>query len=161
MNIFILLLAVIIGFLTPGFAHGQSGFNPGEYGTFLQANRDLSAVTLLSRHEPDFPCFKSRFPVLTGEYAYLDSVKSKLGLTDAEMRLLRGNGFVVSERLSHYSFREGFTQIFNKDLPVFITTDAILQALHGSYDKILADMERHRMSPNLARFLDALSGAYP
>ena len=161
MNVFSLVIVAFLLCLTPGFAGAQSDFSIEEYGHFLKASRDLSSGTLLSRHTPGFPYFKSRSLVLTGEYAYLDSVKIKLGLTDSEIDILRRNGFMVSERMSHYSFREGFTQIFNDDLPVFITTDSILQALHGSYDKILMEMEWFRMRQNLNQFLDALSGAYP
>jgi len=39
------------------------------------------------------------------------------------------------------SFGESFLEIFHKDLPVFVSTDAILHAFHISYDRILKDAE--------------------
>ena len=129
--------------------HAQSTFSAEKYNQILQENSNLSTGTLLSRHTPKLSYYKSQSPVLTGEYAYLDSIKLKLELTDSEMNLLRQNGFMASERLLQFSFRHGFTHIYDNDLPVFITTDAILQALHASYDRILMDMEMYRMRQNL------------
>jgi hypothetical protein len=58
-----------------------------------------------------------------------------------EMAVLRRNGFVVSERLATDSFAESFYRLWNDDLPVFISTDAFLQAWHRSYDNMLIELE--------------------
>lgn len=87
---------------------------------------------------------------------YLDSVILKLELTNDELGLLKQNMFFVTERLSHRSFGRAFHTIYNYDLPVFITTDAILHALHMSYDQILKNFERQIMSGNLEEFLKSL-----
>ncbi|MDP2982378.1 MAG: DUF3160 domain-containing protein [Candidatus Latescibacter sp.] len=142
-------------------ARAQSNFSSTEYGNFLRSNQDLPSGTLLSRHAPKSPYFKSRTPVLTGNYAYLDSIGIKYGLTGSEKDLLTRNGFVVTERQMFIGFGQAYRSIYNLDLPVFITTDAVLQALHNSYDSILMDLEMYRLRLNLIQFLDALSGAYP
>ncbi len=50
--------------------------------------------------------------------------------------LIKKNGFMVSERLFKYSsFGDAFLDIYHKDLPVFVSTDAILHAFHISYDR--------------------------
>jgi hypothetical protein len=91
-----------------------------------------------------------------GEINYLDSVILKLELTNDELGLLKQNMFFVTERLNHYNFGQAFHTIYNYDLPVFITTDAILHALHMSYDQILKNLERQIMSGNLEEFLKSL-----
>lgn len=141
--------------------HAQSLFDTDAYAGFLRANTNLSGETLISRHASVNPYYKSTSPVLTGEYAYLDSMEIKLGLTAPEMDLLRRNGFMVSERLTLPCFPIAFINIYNKDLPVIITTDAILQTLHVSYDDILQYMELITLEPNLAQFLDALAASFP
>jgi len=72
---------------------------------------------------------------------YLDSIIFKYSLTPPEISLLDQNGFFVSERMKKLSFGESFLEIFHKDLPVFVSTDAILHAFHVSYDRILKDAE--------------------
>ncbi len=87
---------------------------------------------------------------------YLDSVILKLELTKDELALLKQNMFFVTERLSYHNFGRAFHTIYNYDLPVFITTDAILHALHMSYDQILKNLERQIMSGNLEELLKSL-----
>ena len=58
-------------------------------------------------------------------------------LSPQELTVFKRNGFVVSERLRTYSFAEGYYRVWNDDLPVFITTDSLLQAWHRSYDAML------------------------
>src|SRR5207253_636671 len=43
-----------------------------------------------------------------------------------ELDAFKKNGFVVSERMSAGSFAEQFYRIYSRDLPVFITSDALL-----------------------------------
>lgn len=84
---------------------------------------------------------------------YLDSVLEKLQVTSNELELLQENRFVVTERLSHNTFGSAFHNVYSNDLPVFITTDAILHALHMSYDKILKTIEQEIMASNLEEYL--------
>ena len=51
-------------------------------------------------------------------------------LIDEELALFKKNGFVVSERLGAPSFAEVFYDLWRNDLPVFVSTDALLQAWH-------------------------------
>ncbi|MHB9028113.1 MAG: DUF3160 domain-containing protein [Candidatus Latescibacterota bacterium] len=154
------IIAVVL-FCAAAPAGAQSDFSLPEYGNFLRANQNLPSGTLLSRHAPKTAYFKSQSAVLTGEYAWQDSAQIKYDLTTAEMDLLQRNGFMVTERKSFTSFGQAYQTIWNNDLPVFISTDAILQALHASYDRMLMDLEMYRMGPNLKVFLDALSASYP
>ena len=94
-------------------------------------------------------------------YQYFDSVRIKFNLTEDEIRLLRENHFVVTERLSFTNFGLAFHAIYQRDLPVFVTTDAILHALHVSYDQLLSDIELAIMKPNLEKIVNGLYSSFP
>jgi len=72
------------------------------------------------------------------------------------LHLLEQNRFFVTERLSYNSFGHAFHTVYAHDLPVFISTDAILHALHRSYDQILRTLEQEVMCVNLEVFLESL-----
>jgi hypothetical protein len=75
-----------------------------------------------------------------------------------ELALFKRNGFVVSERLGAPSCTEMFYRIYKRDLPVFVTTDAVLHAWHRSFDAILEEVETTMLMPALAEVLDAMAG---
>ncbi len=56
---------------------------------------------------------------------------------------------------------EAFFDIYNKDLPVFISTDAILHAFHISYDRILKDVELAVLIDKLTSLLEQLHSQMP
>ena len=66
---------------------------------------------------------------------------SPLALDDAERAQLAKFGFVISDRRHFPSFAEGWLAIYRADLPLYVSADAILHALHRSYDAILKDVE--------------------
>jgi hypothetical protein len=79
-------------------------------------------------------------------------------LNEAEMAAFKQNGFVVSERMGAASCTEMLYRIYKRDLPVLITTDAILHAWHRSYDAILEEVETSMLIPALNNILTAMSG---
>ena len=135
----------------------QSNFSAEDYARFLEENKNLTYRDLQSRFQPSFVYYKGFKNTEPPEsYQYLDSIIHRFSLTDQERELLRQNHFVISERLRFHSFGDAFHQIYLADLPVFISSDAILHALHRSYDKILMDVEISILKPNLKQFLDGL-----
>jgi hypothetical protein len=138
-------------------SNGQD-FAAGEYLQIRQQNQSLSAAQLENMYprpaEFYFRNFGNAFDFK--DILYLDSVRLKLNLTADELLLLKQNLFFATERLSHYNFGTAFHAIYYDDLPVFVSTDAILHALHMSYDKILKTLEREIMAGNLEEFLKSL-----
>src|SRR5210317_451077 len=51
--------------------------------------------------------------------------------------------------------------IFEKDLPVFVSTDAILHALHISYGNLLRDIEIQLLLPELEKSVNSLYEGVP
>jgi hypothetical protein len=79
-------------------------------------------------------------------------------LNDAELAVLRRNGFVVSERLATENFSETFYRLWNDDLPVFISTDALLQAWHRSYDNMLIELEHFWLYYTIGEIINGMAG---
>lgn len=132
-------LSVLLAILSETIFSQPSQFNINEYKQFLASNNNLQTSQLLEMYPAG--SFKGDLNLSAKNAFYFDSIISKYHLTEFEKSLIDKSGFMVSERLSNYSFGEAFLDIYSKDLPVFVSTDAILHALHMSYDNILKDVE--------------------
>ncbi|MGK0187110.1 MAG: hypothetical protein ACI9R3_002896 [Verrucomicrobiales bacterium] len=73
-----------------------------------------------------------------------------------ERAIFDKNGFVVSERLGTYSFGDAFYDLWTDDLPVYISTDALLQAWHYSFQKCLEEVDEIVMAHELGQILSSL-----
>ena len=131
----VLFLLVLIS----EYTFSQSTFNIQEYTQFLQNHQNLETNQLVQMYPAG--SFVGDLSLNNSDTRFLDSIISKYSLTPYELSLLDKNGFFVSERLKKISFGQSFLEIFHKDLPVYISTDAILHSLHISYDRILKDVE--------------------
>ncbi len=136
-----------------------TGFDINAYKQFLANNQNLTTTQILNLHPAGI--FNSRAYGTTSNPLYLDSIISKYSLTVHERELLSQHGFMVTERLKRTSFGEAFLDIYHKDLPVFISTDAILHALHMSYVLILKQTELQILIPKLGQLLSNLHAQIP
>ncbi len=158
-----ILATIFLVVLVINNSKGQEVFNSEAYKNYRNSTVNFTSSQLKSEFPlPNEAYFKGfeNVPSLD-QIAYLDSIIQKLQLTNDELSLLEKNRFFVSERMSHRSFGDAFHTIYNHDLPVFITTDAILHALHASYDKILKTLERQVMKNNLEQYLESLYNSIP
>jgi len=142
-------------------AHAQVNpqFDINAYREFLASHRDLTYEQLNRLHSSGLFTAGARTDFQSA--AYFDSIDAKYRLTTYEKSLVGKHGFVVTERLQPATFGHAFQEIYNCDLPVFISTDAILHALHMSYDEILMQVERSVLSAKLDSLLAALHNALP
>ena len=146
----------------PLLIFAQSDFCIEDYIQFLQNNTDLDSYTLMSSYAPEASYYNEINSSSSNDsYLYFNAIQDEYQLTESENVLLQRNDFVVSERLSFCNFGRAFFDVYSKDLPVFISTDAILHALHSSYDNILVDIEYETLLPKLTRFVDALYNSFP
>ncbi|MDI6809471.1 MAG: DUF3160 domain-containing protein [Candidatus Eisenbacteria bacterium] len=154
---------VLLAFLTAGFqvkAIGQTGdFDIDAYKQFLSEHQDLTSAELLQSHPAGL--FHSQANLTPSTIHYLDSIDVKYRLTDYEKSLIRQHDFMVTERLSYPSFGHAFLDVWREDLPVFISTDAILHALHMSYDRILCGVEVEILVQELGSLLEQLHSQLP
>ncbi len=159
-SFFTFLSIFLFGLLSLTNVNAQSSnFNLDAYKQFLQSHQNISAEGLQQMH--DAGKFESGIHQDYNSAVYFDSIDAKYNLTEFEKSLLQQNGFVISERLKTNSFGGAFLDIFQKDLPVFISTDAILYALHISYDRILKDVELSILIDSVKGMLTRMHSAIP
>jgi hypothetical protein len=87
--------------------------------------------------------------------------KSAVALTPAELSTLGAHGFVISDRNRYPHFALGYKTIYSQDLPVFISADSILQAVHQSYEAILTGIELSALQPELQALLTDMRQRLP
>jgi len=145
--------------VVPWTSPAQQSFDVQAYQSFLASHANLSASGLLDLYPAGR--FKTNVNIDPDSAAYFDSIRAHYNLTDEELGLIRKNGFVVTERSPRKSFGEAFLEIYNHDLPVFVSTDAILHSVHMSYDAILKDVERGILIPELHQLLGDLHQTVP
>lgn len=115
--------------------------------------RELSASQLLERA----PKFQNELGYDPLEAAGLDLIQgSALSLDDAELAKLGHNGFVIAKRHRFANMAYGLKSIYAADLPLYVSVDTILDAVHSSYDTILQTLEEQLL---IARVRDLLTGA--
>jgi len=155
-----LLLSIL---LVVGLFHvqAQSTFSKTDYENFLKQNSAMTYDEAAVEYPLPQTYYKNSAAVDLHSYNYFDSLITKYSLTAAEQALIEKNGFMVSERMSYPTFVSAFRDIFHNDMPVFLSTDAVLFALHASYDNILKDMETTVMEPNIEKTVDALYAGFP
>jgi hypothetical protein len=86
---------------------------------------------------------------------YYAGVSEALKLAPAELAMLRRQGVVGVDALPTKTMGMLYQFVWTRDLPVLVTTDSVLHALHMSHDLILRDLERNLMASELVIMLDA------
>jgi hypothetical protein len=87
---------------------------------------------------------------------YWSIVTGQVHPTPQELSLLRTNGFVALGRVPVGSYAKAYHDIYQLQLPVFVTVDSVLSALFASHDTILASIEQDRLEPLLDEVLAAM-----
>lgn len=146
-------------FCNSALAQTTGTFDITAYKQFLNANQNMSPEQLRALYPAGI--FAAKGSTRFGDALYSDSIRNKYDLTDYEISLIENNGFMVSERLKSSSFGDAFLDIYRNDLPLFITTDAILHALHMSYDAMLKDIEQGLLIAKLDSLLERLHAQVP
>ncbi|MGC4065013.1 MAG: DUF3160 domain-containing protein [Polyangiaceae bacterium] len=84
----------------------------------------------------------------------LDTIqKSTLGLNENELATLTKHGFVISKRQAFPSFAYGYKSIYVEDLPVYVSADSILEAVHRTFNRLLKRTEETVLVDELTRML--------
>jgi hypothetical protein len=157
-----LRLALLVSLLCiGGRVSGQTNtsFDLEAYKVFLSSHQDMSSEALLTLHSAGL--FEKNALANYQSARCFQSISDKYALTQDEKTLLGEHGFVVTERIQPKSFGDAFLEIYNADLPVFVSTDAILHALHMSYDGILKSTEQTVIIPKLGDILTGMQGQLP
>lgn len=88
--------------------------------------------------------------------ARLDRVERRFSMTRAERALLAKNGFVVMEKRAYSTYAWALHDVYQSELPIYVSADAILHAVFASNDHLLAKLETDLLVPLLGRSLSAM-----
>ena len=130
------------------------------YQDFLTQNENLTADGLLAQY-PAGQFAANADPIDPESATFWQEINAEYNLTPDERLLLQKHGFVVTERLTSTSFGRAYLDIYHQDLPVFVSTDSILHALHMSYDEILVSTEEAYFIPKVTELLRKLHDEVP
>jgi hypothetical protein len=109
--------------------------------------------------------FAARYPVsLTTTLPYdpraaagLSTVQgSPVALNEGELNSLGRSGFVITERRRFPTFTYGYATLYMADLPLYVSADSILHAVHSAFDDMLAAIEVASLRGDLDAMLDAM-----
>ncbi|MCX6153997.1 MAG: DUF3160 domain-containing protein [Candidatus Kapabacteria bacterium] len=117
----------------------NAAFDPKGYFDYLKTHKDMTYEQLLVEYPAGYFIKRNniKFPI----FQYADSIAQKYKLTKDELSQINQQGFMVTERVSYPNYLSAFYDIWQKDLPVYISTDALLHSLHYSFDRIMMDIE--------------------
>jgi len=92
--------------------------------------------------------------------ANLEQILSLAPSSSAAIRAkLTQTGFAIDPDRDYASFAQGYSVIYAQDLPVFVSTDMVLEAIYRSHDKILQELEKRTLRPRLEHLLVAIRTA--
>ena len=151
----LLLLGAVVLFLMI-FTFGAGAATPIK----LMADIQKDVVTEFGTYHPELVDVVPSIPA----YSIADDFSNvrnynRFSFTEKEKQLLQQNGFIVkpSQYTEMYSFY-GEAKLFN--LPIFVTTDAMLHTFHKLYDYILQSVETDSfINDLLAMTLDLEAGS--
>ena len=160
MNSLRMLLLVLICMAFSNICFAQtSPFDLAEYQQFLDEHADMTSSELLEMSPVGD--FQEQAGTAWESVIYHDVIDAACELTVGEKQLLESNGFVVTERLRQQSVVDQLLYIWRNDLPLFISTDAILHALGRSYDRIIKDVELGLLIDRLSTLLTHMHDRLP
>ncbi|MEO8183928.1 MAG: DUF3160 domain-containing protein [Deltaproteobacteria bacterium] len=81
---------------------------------------------------------------------------SALALNASELETLAADGLVISARKEFPSFAYGYKTIYGQDLPLYVSADSILEAVHRSFDSFLAQTEEQVLFDELSPLLEGM-----
>ncbi|AUX35882.1 MULTISPECIES: DUF3160 domain-containing protein [Sorangium] len=128
-----------------------------ELGALLEERESsarMTAADFASKYRVDFASGLSYAPADADNLSLIQG--STFRLDDDELAKLSANGFVISEKRTFPTFVYGYESIYALDLPLYVSADSILFAVHRSYDAILKFLEGASLSSELGKMLEEM-----
>lgn len=92
--------------------------------------------------------------------AHLERVARRFALTSEERALLTKNGFVALPAAQTRGYARAYHEIYQSQLPLYVTVDSILHAMYKSHEHLVKEAERG-LATRLSRALSLMIAAYP
>lgn len=87
---------------------------------------------------------------------YLDRIDAHYHLSAAEHALLAEGGLVVLDRTRTRSYAKAFHDVFQQELPLYVSLDPLFHASFRASERVLESLERRELLPSLRRLLGTL-----
>jgi hypothetical protein len=133
---------------------------PHDACTVDATNTTAEAQAILAPHAPARALPRSTWDHEAAP-ARLEPIRRRFALAAPEVERLYRTGVVVPARLAQPSYAYAFHEIFQSQLPVYISVDAIFHAVFASHDAIVGALERSVLAPSLADALARMHCALP
>ena len=88
---------------------------------------------------------------------YFDLVNQAFSLSDSELELLDNNKFIVLNRYGTDDIMDAYKYCWMNDLPIIITTDAMLHTWHLVFDNILERVEEQIFFPLFCHLAESIT----
>lgn len=107
----------------------------------------INADAMLARHAVQF----AQAPQYNlAQVPGIDTIqRGPFALLDAEQAMVSRQGFAMLPRHERVNFLGGYTGLFVRDQPVYLSADAVTTALHESFDSLMAAIEKDALLPAL------------
>ncbi|MCE9598565.1 MAG: DUF3160 domain-containing protein [Spirochaetia bacterium] len=86
----------------------------------------------------------------------IDLLKSRFALKPNELAVMQKNGFVVPARLQFSTYATAFHEIYQSQMPLYVSIDSILHAMYISNDSLIKSIETQTLEPLLASTLSKM-----
>ena len=140
-----LALGLASALSAPALAADPTGVEQEAFASFLGKHPDLLAATLIDGL-PN-PGFLERLSFEAEKSKHFKEISAAFNLTDAQRAQVAAQGFTSFSGGQRYTMASLYQHIYMTDLPVLITTDSLLHALHASFDKVLMRLEEEAFLP--------------
>ena len=149
-----LSLVCISLMLGSAISFAQTRIDLEAYEAYKEARAKMTTQALLE----EFPAgrFVSSVPTDPMQADFFDAIRTKYTLTNGEIGLLSKNSFMVSERLTFDDYFEAYYDSYTKDLPLYISSDALLHAYHRTYSNVLKYIEKIALHAAISKALDRI-----
>lgn len=123
------------------------------HAALVDESTDMTTQQLMDKFYQQRP-YVEQLSYTPGDAEFMDLISEKLSVTDGELQALDKSGFVILDRVRYPSHPMGYRDLFVEHIPVLITTDSILFAMHKSYDMMLRKFEENVLIGAMDKILD-------
>lgn len=124
----------------------------------LEAVRELDAEALVASRALPYATELGYSPRAAEHMALIQA--SSFALDEAQLAALDARGFVITgDRFPTFGY--GYHTIYAQELPLYVSADSVLEAVHRSYDEILKALELGSLIPALRHLLATMRERLP
>jgi hypothetical protein len=80
-------------------------------------------------------------------------IADRFGLDKRHRANLARDGFVVTSAVTYWSYVEAYHEIFQSQLPIYVSIDSVLHAIYASHEGVMHDVEAKLLLPRVTKLL--------